>query len=346
MFTMDDGTAAPTDPLDAAFEAQCEVKDSPGVPKVWCVNNVKQWVMEEIATGTIEECRAALETAMTDAEAASKKAGKGNKKERPFFYVTTQGEPPEMETEPFTSMTFTAFPAYCEGASIASLTTLDGVRALEIRRTKTMPHGYRVRIFHAEGTDVNLDTMSEMLDFQSLYNMGYDLNPRPNTGGGASIAFTPDEQQQMRAAEASAKFVDAAAKELADQLKEDNLELLKRAVGYSGMRFCKQILAKTLETEEAGGMMTRDGQRRKTAGGVFFTLMKQEITDPGLTSIIFEEAPPMEPLAPNAIRIGGSADTSELRVDSVAFTPGGTALGSSFDPNAQVFTPPDSSPIA
>lgn len=353
MFTMDDGaSAAPADPLDAKFEAQCAVEEGSVVSKAWVVNLIKSWEMEEIAAGTIEECRAAMETAMNDAEAQAKKV-KG-KKERPFFYVTSRGEPPEMENEPFTSMTFTAFPVYCDHSTIATLVSIEGVRAVEVRKTKAMPHGYRVRIFHDAETDVNLDTMSELLDFQSLYNMGYDLNPRPNTGGGASIAFTPDEQQQMRAAEASAKFVEAASKELAEQLKEANVDLIKRAVSYAGMRFCKQILQRTLETEEAGGMMTQNGERRKTAGGVFFSLLKSEITDPQLISIIFEEPMPLvieDELAPNAIRIGGSATDedqlsgSALRVDAHAFTPGGTEIpaSSSFDPNAVAFTPPGAS---
>merc|ERR1712166_572227 len=128
MFTMDDGaSAAPTDPLDAKFEAQCGVQGE--APKAWTVNNTKQWVMEELGTGSIQDCRVAMEAAMSEAEALSKKA-KG-KKERPFFYVTSKGEPPEMETEPFTSMTYTAFPVYCDCSSIAALVTLDGVRALE-----------------------------------------------------------------------------------------------------------------------------------------------------------------------------------------------------------------------
>lgn len=70
-----------------------------------------------------------------------------------------------------------------------------------------------MRLFHEEGVDVNLnDAVSNLLDLQSLYNMGFDLHPRPNTGGGASIAFTPDESQQMRAGEACVKFVEDATK--------------------------------------------------------------------------------------------------------------------------------------
>ena len=82
------------------------------------------------------------------------------KKERPFFYVTSKGEQPEMDGEPFTvavtiselsvtkagvlmqSMSFTAFPAYCDAAAVCSIVSLEGLRAIEIRRTKTMPHGF------------------------------------------------------------------------------------------------------------------------------------------------------------------------------------------------------------
>eukprot|EP00658_Telonema_sp_P-2_P005864 TRINITY_DN12210_c0_g1_i3.p1 TRINITY_DN12210_c0_g1~~TRINITY_DN12210_c0_g1_i3.p1 ORF type:complete len:242 (+),score=73.74 TRINITY_DN12210_c0_g1_i3:88-726(+) len=134
MFPMDDGAAIP-DPADAAFEAQSKEEPS-GVPAAWCVSNLKSWQMDQIASGNIEECRAALEAGIIESEA--KKGGKP-RKERPFFYVTTLGEPPEMESEPFTSMNFTAFPAYCDATAVASLAVLEGVRALEIRRTKTVP---------------------------------------------------------------------------------------------------------------------------------------------------------------------------------------------------------------
>lgn len=340
MFAMDE---TPADPLDAQFEAKCQVTEAPGIPKAWCVTDLKNWVMDEIGSGTIEDCRDALVTFMAEAEAPKK--GKTGKRDRPFFYVTVMGEPPEMESEPFTSMTFTAFPAYCDSSSVAQLATLEGLRALEIRRTKTMPHGYRVRIFHSAETVMNLETMSEMLDFQALYNMGFDLNPRPNTGGGASIAFTPDEHQQMRAAEASAKFAEEATQELAETLKEENTELLKRAVSYAGMKFCKQILKQTLEVEEQGGMMTQSGTRRRTPGGVFCQLLKKEITDAGLLAVIFDEPlPVVDELAANAIPIASSAG-STLRVDAVAFTPDGTSpLGSSLDAKAQEFTPPSRTP--
>merc|ERR1711865_613371 len=209
----------------------------------------------------------------------------------------------------------TAFPAYCDAAAVCSIISLEGLRAIEIRRTKTMPHGYRVRLFHEEGVDVNLnDAVSNLLDLQSLYNMGFDLHPRPNTGGGASIAFTPDESQQMRAGEACVKFVEDATKNLALKLDgEENTELLQKAICFAGERFCSQILERTMEVEANGGMMTRNQERRRTPGGVFFSLLKREIS-PDLSAFIFGEAP--EEKEPGAIAIGGSSIS-----DGMSYTP-------------------------
>jgi len=349
MFVMD-GEAAPE--IETALEEKCTVKAAKagaGVPKAWVVQNIKSWEMEELATGSLEDCRVALEKVVLESEGPKGKAVK-TKKERPFFYVTSKGEQPEMDGEPFTSMSFTAFPAYCDAAAVCSIISLEGLRAIEIRRTKTMPHGYRVRLFHEEGVDVNLnDAVSNLLDLQSLYNMGFDLHPRPNTGGGASIAFTPDESQQMRAGEACVKFVEDATKNLALKLDgEENTELLQKAICFAGERFCSQILERTMEVEANGGMMTRNQERRRTPGGVFFSLLKREIS-PDLSAFIFGEAP--EEKEPGAIAIGGSSisdgmsytppASSSLNAHSVEFkAPIEEPQSSSFNPNAVAFTPP------
>jgi len=342
MFTMDG--EAETQPTESAQASNQDLEPCPGVPKAWVVNNIKDWVMTEIGTGTLKECRDAIEAAMMEADKGS--AGR-NKKDRPFFYVTMRGEPPELNLEPFTSMAVTAFPAYCDISGVASLTDLDGARAVEIRKAKQQPQGFRIRVLHDADTEINLDVLGDTLDFQSLYNMGYDLHPQPNHGGG-SIAFTPDEAQQMRAAEASAKFCEKASAELAAALGEAGSgggDIIKRAVMYAGNMFCNQILKQTQKIEEDGGILTSDGSRRRTPGGVFLKLLKEQIQDPQLKAVIFE-TPVQQDFNPNAIPINESAEedvspaSSSLKADAMAFTPGGSAI------NIPGSTPPKSSSLA
>merc|ERR1711998_524586 len=69
-------------------------------------------------------------------------------KARPFGYVTARGEPPEIEAPPFKDMPVTGFIADSDPAVLARLITLPRMRALEIRRQRVPPVGYRVRMFH------------------------------------------------------------------------------------------------------------------------------------------------------------------------------------------------------
>lgn len=204
-------------------------------------------------------------------------------------------------------------------------------------------------------------TVNSLLDLQSLYNMGFDLHPRPNIAGDSgSIAFTPDETSQLRAAEAFQKLTETAAKELAEKLQEDNIELLRRAVCFAGQRFCQTIYERTMEIEASGGLYTKSGERRRTPGGVFFKTLKEELA-PDCAQMIFEEVQPDEQsgsLQRGAILIGQSGDDlptptgSSLNAHSVEFTPSSLEAAplssSALDANSEPFVPssslPDSNP--
>lgn len=66
--------------------------------------------------------------------------------------------------------------------------------------------------------------------------------------------------------------------EIAEQLHEDNIELLKQVVDVLGEERASEYTQRALATETEGGLMTADGQRRRTPGGVFFYLVKAEIS--------------------------------------------------------------------
>ena len=65
---------------------------------------------------------------------------------------------------------------------------------------------------------------------------------------------------------------------LADALQEPNRPLLTQVLRVLGQDRCAAILAETLTCEATGGMLTKDGMRRRTPGGVFFQLVRERAT--------------------------------------------------------------------
>jgi hypothetical protein len=65
---------------------------------------------------------------------------------------------------------------------------------------------------------------------------------------------------------------------LAQALQEPKRALLLKVLRTLGQDRCAAILADTLQYEDGGGMLTRDGTRRRTPGGVFFQLVKERAT--------------------------------------------------------------------
>lgn len=65
---------------------------------------------------------------------------------------------------------------------------------------------------------------------------------------------------------------------LAQALQEPKRALLLKVLRTLGQDRCAAILADTLQCEASGGILTRDGTRRRTPGGVFFQLVKDRVT--------------------------------------------------------------------
>jgi hypothetical protein len=68
------------------------------------------------------------------------------------------------------------------------------------------------------------------------------------------------------------------AEQLAEILQEPKVPLLRQVLRTLGEDRCAAILADTLACEANGGMLTPDGTRRRTPGGVFFQLVKDRAT--------------------------------------------------------------------
>ena len=72
----------------------------------------------------------------------------------------------------------------------------------------------------------------------------------------------------------------AIAAEIAAQLGEtepEPLQHLYRAVRNLGEERVREFVAQALVVEENGGMLLPDGSRRRSLGGVFFTLVRDDI---------------------------------------------------------------------
>jgi hypothetical protein len=65
---------------------------------------------------------------------------------------------------------------------------------------------------------------------------------------------------------------------LAAILQEPKVPLLRQVLRTLGQDRCAALLADTLQCEAQGGMLTKDGSRRRTPGGVFFQLVKEHAT--------------------------------------------------------------------
>ena len=65
---------------------------------------------------------------------------------------------------------------------------------------------------------------------------------------------------------------------LAEVLQESNRPLLTQVLRTLGHDRCSTVLADTLTCEANGGMLTKDGSRRRTPGGVFFQLVRERAT--------------------------------------------------------------------
>ena len=101
----------------------------------------------------------------------------------------------------------------------------------------------------------------------------------------ASSRFKSHTAAEGRSAEDESLVVSAEAREvgedLAESLEEEGPEVistLQRAVQLLGEEACRTLLVQTWQIEDAGGLLTLDGSnRRRTPGGVFLWLVKQQL---------------------------------------------------------------------
>jgi hypothetical protein len=88
---------------------------------------------------------------------------------------------------------------------------------------------------------------------------------------------------------------------LAAILQEPKVPLLRQVLRTVGPERCAAILAETLTWEANGGMLTKDGTRRRTPGGVFFQLVKERATRQERQRLFYRSTP-QQPQAPAPAR--------------------------------------------
>jgi len=74
--------------------------------------------------------------------------------------------------------------------------------------------------------------------------------------------------------------LDASAGEIAAQLsetEEEPIRQIRRAVRLLGEHRVRTVVARALDVETAGGMMRADGSQKRSLGGVFFILMRDDV---------------------------------------------------------------------
>jgi hypothetical protein len=78
----------------------------------------------------------------------------------------------------------------------------------------------------------------------------------------------------------TAEAIRLVAEEIADQLQETDppaREQLRRVIELMGIETAYDYLQKTLAAEAQGGILTHDGQRRRTPGGAFFFIARGQM---------------------------------------------------------------------
>lgn len=108
--------------------------------------------------------------------------------------------------------------------------------------------------------------------------------------------------------------ITAEAQRIAAAIQEPLLWLVENVVKILGPDRANHLLQQTLEIESAGGMATAAGDRRRTPGGVYLKLLKEQTT-PEEQSQIFLGGPKQKPPDANAIRPGDPLPISPLPWD-------------------------------
>jgi hypothetical protein len=112
---------------------------------------------------------------------------------------------------------------------------------------------------------------------------------------------------------------------LAEGLQEPKKDVLAKVLRTLGPERTAAILVDTLQQEAAGGLLTKDGTRRRTAGGVFFQLVRERVTRQERRQLFPRTAPPHGQARPQGVPQALTWDEAQTLMQMLAATPAGEA---------------------
>jgi hypothetical protein len=112
--------------------------------------------------------------------------------------------------------------------------------------------------------------------------------------------------------------------QLAEVLQEPNRPLLTQVLRMLGPERTQAVLTATLQCEAAGGMLTNDGTRRRTPGGTFFQLVRQQVR-PHERRRLFPRHVPQQCQGPPQIAAALTWDEARTLIQMLATAPAGEA---------------------
>lgn len=74
------------------------------------------------------------------------------------------------------------------------------------------------------------------------------------------------------------------------RLRERNTTLIRKAIEMIGPDAAKRLLERTFETQRTGGLRTLDGKRKRSPGGVFFFLLRDELDADAYRRLMADDA--------------------------------------------------------
>jgi hypothetical protein len=104
--------------------------------------------------------------------------------------------------------------------------------------------------------------------------------------------------------------------QLAEVFQEPMLPLLRQVLQTLGQDRCAALLKDTRTCEANGGMLTKNGSRRRTPGGVFFPLVKERAT-PQERRRLFPPPAPQQYQRPQGQQRQGASEAPVLTWDEV-----------------------------
>lgn len=114
------------------------------------------------------------------------------------------------------------------------------------------------------------------------------------------------------------------SEKLAEVLQEPNVPLLRQVLRVLGFDRTIAVLTETLTCEANGGMLTTDGTRRRTPGGTFFQLVRQQ-SSPRERQRLFPRPAPQPGQGPPPARAVLTWEEAHTLMQTLATEPPGEA---------------------